>query len=125
MIENMPWTMITTNSTAAGGEFHAVSPWRAIAPGETAARASMEVAAITGTGMQVAAAVQTANDPRNPDAHAAVITAVTTNGVKDPNAAATTITVDGKRWIRTGYSVKVTSGTGWVRVAGRVETWLP
>lgn len=124
---NIPWATLLT--TATSDEFHPTGPWQEIpsdlALGTVNLRARMEVRAIGGTGMQVAAAVQTANDRRNPDAGTAAITAVASTGFADPNATPPTIALKQKRFIRPGYLIHVTSGTGGCRVAGAVELLRP
>lgn len=113
-----PWTTLVTDQTS--DTFLPTRDWRANS-GVQKAQGWVEVRGISGTGMSLKRAVQYANDPRNPTAAVALALSgsvyATTDGVKDPDSPAT-LNVDAYRLIRDGYVVKVSSGTGFVRVRG-------
>lgn len=76
-------------------------------------------------------AVQMANDPRAPDTTATQIKISggdtgygNANGVFDPDSVLATIATDGKRYIRTGWLIKLSSaGTGGCVVVGTIQLY--
>jgi len=115
----LPQIIITTSTTS---EHLLASPWQAVGQ-ENKFRAGAEVRAINGTGTTVNVSVETATDPRNPDASPTALwaTGVTADGIKDPDSSLVTVTLAGKLYYRYVWSIKVTSGTGWASVAGWVD----
>ena len=116
---NPPRTLITTS---ASDEIIFAGPWMSVA-NENKFRAGAEVRAINGTGTTVNIGVQTATDPRSPDASPTMLwaTGVTADGIKDPDSTLVTVTLGAKLYYRYVWAIKVTSGTGWASVAGWVD----
>jgi len=114
-----PRTLITT---ATSNEQVFASPWQSVGQ-ENKFRAGAEVRAISGTGMTVNLAVETATDPRTPDGSPTALwaTGVTADGIKDPDSSLVSVTLAAKLYYRYVWSIKVTSGTGWASVAGWVD----
>jgi len=113
-------TLITATTTP--GDKIPASGWQTVTQ-ENSARGSAEIRAIAGTGTTVGIAIETATDPRNPDASIlGMFTAnATTNGVKDPDSTILTVNLAGKQFFRIIWVIFVTSGTGWASVNGFVD----
>lgn len=117
--EVLQWQTVAANSATA--YFQPGGPWREAA-GITGARSNAEMRGRNGNA-QAQAAVQTANDIRNPDTPAiGVGAAMTADGVSDPNGE-TSIASGTKRYIRSGWLVSLTSGStlATAAVGGEIE----
>lgn len=119
---SLPWTSVVATSTT--DVWYPVTDYED-AGGFGTARSWMELRGKSNA-VLVVPAVQTANDPRSPDAPVAIpiLNGVSgyanAEGVFDP-AAVTSIASD-KKLIRYGWLVKLASGTvGAARVAGQIQ----
>lgn len=108
-------------AAATASVFVPSGDWDDIA-GITGARSNSEMRGKTGN-FQAQAAVQTANDIRNPDTPAiGVGSLMTADGVADPNGE-TNIASGTKRYIRPGWLVSLTSGStlAFATLMGEIE----
>jgi hypothetical protein len=119
----LPGRSIMTNAGSGSPDAIPASTWIRVGQ-ENKARGGAEVRCITGTGMSVNLHLQTATDPRSPDASTIAMwaAAVTANGIKDPDSSLVSAALGGKLWYRWVWVVSVTSGTGWASVSGFGET---
>jgi hypothetical protein len=102
----MEWSGYAAASTTK--VFVPAGPWQP-ADNVTAAKGWRELRGKTGN-FQAEPAVQVANDVRSPGAATAVGSALTADGVSDPNGHVVVTTASSK-YIRPGWLVSLTSGT--------------
>jgi hypothetical protein len=104
----LPWTTLISSSSGTPvfwplGDFMPTG-------GITSGRGWLEVRALSGL-ITVAPAYQMANDVRSPDTAVALNSYQSADGILDPTSANTTITTDGKKYIRAGIMVQLSSGS--------------
>ena len=118
---SVPWTTLAVADTTPA--FFPSGAWRA-SSGFTGARATLEVAAMVGTPIEVVAAFEVCNTPDSPGADTAIGSYLTSVDVQYPSSwDDITSAVQGTQLLRPGFLVKRTSGTGTVlaRAAAVIE----